>query len=143
MKNNQQDLREKRRYLESYQDLLQDFIRERDDFEYWRALAYSISATTLDPTGVPNTSHSNFRPVDKYLEISERCKERSEELDEKKREIIDAVNQLDERYERAVLKLHYIDDIGFHDISNKLFLNLDYVYRLHIRGLKNFVIPEK
>lgn len=143
MRNESQTLTEKRRYLESYQDLRQDFIREKDDYEYWKALAYTVSAAHLDPSGVPNTSHSNFRPVDKYLEISERCKERSDELDRKKREIIDAVNQLEERNERAVLKFHYIDDMGFHDISNKLFLNLDYVYRLHIRGLKNFVIPRK
>lgn len=135
-------IKKNRRYLESYLELKRDFLREKDEANFWRAVAYNVSASKLDESGVTKTSYSNFSPIDKYLEVSERCEERAEQIDKKRKEIVAAIDSLEASKQREVLKLHYIDDYGFYDIANILVLNLDYVYRLHNNGLKSFIIPE-
>lgn len=136
-------VKEKRKYLESYQELILEFNREMSDADFWYAKAYSIGASKLDESGVTKTSFGNFKPIDKYLEISERCINRAEEIDKRKLNILNAINRIDKQVYRKVLTLHYVDDYGFHDISNKLFLNQDYVYHVHSRALKEFEIPKE
>lgn len=132
----------KKKYLERYLELKEDVEREDKDAGYWKEKAYSISAIRLDLSGVRSHNHSNYRPIDKYLEIAERCALMGEKMQNEKEEIIAAINTLDNTNQRIVLKLRYVSGLDFLEIAQRLGYTIGNVFKIHRKALDNFVIPE-
>lgn len=135
-------VREKKEYLNSYRELKEEYLREKEESEFWHSLAYSVSASKMDESGVTKTSISNFQPVDVYLDLEEKCKEHARELYKQKTEIREAINRIDNSIYRDVLKKHYIYNYSFRYIEKQMFLGEGYVYKLHAKAINAFEIPK-
>ena len=132
----------KKRYLKQYLELKNLVEQEAEDAGYWKEIATSVSATKLDLSGVRSHNVSNYNPIDKFLEIAERCAELGELAQAKKEEIQQAIFLVDDANCRIVLEMRYLRGLQFFEIAKRMRYSLDNIFKLHRKALELFEVPK-
>lgn len=135
---------EKKQWLSRYQELMEIVEEEADEAGYWKEKAFSLSSQKLDPSGVTSTSrNSNMTDhIVKFLYLASECAKHAEEAEKSKQEIVDAINGVDNKDCRRVLRYRYIKSYSYFDIARKMKYSNRMVYYLHKKGLNLLNIPK-
>ena len=62
---------------------------------------------------------------------------------DQRREIIEAIDELDDRRVAEVMESVYIDGLDMYDISDSTGYSIRHVYRLYLQGLDAIEIPQQ
>lgn len=114
--------------------------REAEDAGYWREKAYNIGIPSLENFGI--RSANRFSPIDKFLDLAERCAQRGVELERKKEEILEAINKVSDPNYRKVLKCRYISGHDLLRVAEEIGYSPGRTYHLHREALEKFNIPK-
>lgn len=76
------------------------------------------------------------------IELQDRINRLILKAKEQKGEIIEAIDELDDRRVAEVLESIYIDGLDMYDISDQTGYSVRHVYRLYIQGLNNIELPQ-
>lgn len=119
-----------------------DMMKLRCD-EYDR-LANSIPGPCLDRVGSSGTRNLEapfVKWIYKKLDLEEEMKQVQKKLDEKRTEIITAIEALTDENQKSVLMLRYISLMGFNEICEKMFYSLSTIKRWHREGVEKIKVP--
>lgn len=137
-------IKAKERYLSKYLELKYEVMEQEMEASFWHEKAYSIPAVNfLKFEGSKTNAISHHNPIDRFLEIADRCMELASKANEKRAEIKAAIDQLDNRKHRLVLSLKYINDMENYAIAEELHYSESHVRRLIREAIKRFEIPKQ
>ena len=135
---------DKKRWLSSYRELVQEVEEETRLAGYWQEKASCLSAPQLSFT--PSKSSNNKGMADyviEFLDIAQYCSELANEANKKKIQILNTINQIEEPDYRQVLKMYYIGDKNFREIAESMHYSIDWIKRLHLKALEVIEIPKE
>lgn len=130
----------KKRYLEVYSDLIEEVEREVEKAGYWKEKAYSVSGVDLTNMGIRSSNPSY--PIDKFLELSEKCAKMAIEAEKKRLKIMEEINKVEDQCCRQFLLYRYVDRLSLKSIAVKMNFSLSYIRHLHLKALKKFNLPK-
>lgn len=77
------------------------------------------------------------------IELRDRINRLMLKAQEQKREIIEAIDELDDRRVAEVMESIYIEGLDMYDISDHTGYSIRHVYRLYIQGLDEIEVPRQ
>lgn len=135
--------REKRKWLNRYSELMEIVEEETSKAGYWKEKAHGLSAVQLELSGVHSTNKSDMgNYIVKFLDLAENCSKLAEEAERCKKEIIDAIEKIEDKNSRIVLRYRYILFLTYPEIAKRMNYSMTRIYELHRNGLKLLEIPE-
>lgn len=81
--------------------------------------------------------------VTKIVALQDKIKDEIDKLVDLKTEIHTVIEQVENKDERLLLRLRYIEYMRWEEISLRMTLSLRYVMKIHTEALGNVKIPEK
>ena len=135
--------REKRLWLNSYRDLMEEVERETRDAGYWRDKAQNLSPPKYDLSG-----SSSFNPhkiedcLAEFLDLAKSCSQKAAEAERQKKLIIGAISKLEDPSQRKILRLRYIELKPIIECAKTLGYSTRSVYRIQNKAIKLLEVPE-
>lgn len=134
----------KKKWLLQYQELKLEVEREAEDAGYWQDKAKSLSSPQLDNYGIRSANPmSSADYIVKFLDIARDCAELGKQAQERKNEIVAAIDKIENQEHRIILKMIYIDDLNMVQICQRLHYGMRWVKQLHADALDALIIPDR
>ncbi len=77
------------------------------------------------------------------IELQDRINKLVQKSKAQRREIIEAIDELDDRRVAEVMESVYIDGLDMYDISDSTGYSIRHVYRLYLQGLDAIKVPQQ
>lgn len=91
----------------------------------------------------PQTTNRADRMIVRHMEVGEDIERLTKEADKVRREIMRAINLLDDPNQAQVLRYRYINGLRLGDIALQFHYSISGIYKLHSKGIANITIPGK
>lgn len=131
----------KRAWLKGYRGLCAEYKALLEERGRWAASATKCTATWSDmPKGGSGTDKVQ-RSVDKLADIDAQISAQLERIELLRGQIESAIDELEDSRQRAVLRLRYINDLSYEEISYKLHYNIRWLRRLEHAALEKLELP--
>lgn len=117
-------------------DVLEDRLAKIDD------RLYSMRRSIISDMPKGGKGKDTVELIGDKLEISQDINERLSEAYEKKRQIENAIDSMENDRLSVILSLKYIDGLTLEEIADKLHYSNSHMGVLHRQALDEFVIPE-
>lgn len=131
---------DKKQWLLQYRELMEEVERETSDAGYWKDKAYGLGAVTWDNLGIKNSTHTI--PLEKFLELAEKCERLANKAQLKKEQILEAIEQVEDDVCQRFLKFRYIDGLKYYQIAERMDYSIDHLYKINKRAITLFEIPK-
>lgn len=134
---------DKKKWLLSYHELMQDVEAEAERAGYWQERARSLHGVVIEPTGVRSSSRRTIHDCsDNFMDLARHCTELADMAERKKNEILAAIDKLENPEERQVLKMFYLRNKNFREIAEVMHYSIGWVSHAHLRALEKIQVPE-
>lgn len=134
--------KEKKLWLSSYSELMEQVEEETRMAGYWQDKARSLSSPVLSLAPSKSADRKGMADyVVEFLQIAEYCSELANKANEKKKEILAAIDKIEDPNCRQVLRMYYLEKKNLRQIAEKMHYSIDWVKRLHIHALELIEIP--
>ena len=145
MKNkNRGAFHEKKKWLASYQELIEEIEVETTQAGYWQDKAISLTAPQLSLAPAKSAEKITMPDcVVNFLDIAKHCSEMADLAHHKKAEICEAINSLDDPDCRQLLKMHYIGGKNFLEIAETMHYTVRWIKKIHNRALSAIEMPKE
>lgn len=135
------NLAEKKRYLQSYYNLIKEIAELDMQISELREDIQSTKQVLND--GMPRCNRvadlSDYIARLDELEIEHRAKRL--QIHKKRMEIEAAIYKMEDSVEKLLLKLRYLQRLHWENISKTIKLSIMQAHRIHTKALKNLEIP--
>lgn len=135
------NLAEKKRYLQSYYNLIKEIAELDMKISELREDIRSTKQVLNDgmPRGNRVADLSDYIARLDELEIEHRAKRL--QIRKKRMEIEAAIDKMEDSVEKLLLKLRYLQRLHWENISKTIKLSIMQAHRIHTKALKNLEIP--
>lgn len=134
---------EKRLWLNRYYELMEIVEEETSKAGYWKEKATLLSSVKLDLSGIRSTGKSDLgNYVARFLDLADECSKLAKAAEVCKREIIEAIEKIDDENCRIVLRYRYILFLQYPEIAKRMNYSMTRIYELHRKGLELLEIPK-
>ena len=89
-----------------------------------------------------NTEAPFIRTIEKIMELETTIRNKVAQLVDLKKEINAALDNVEDKKERILLKYRYLGNRTWEDIAEEMGVSYRTVHRIHASALRNFKIPE-
>lgn len=124
---------------------LENFIRfEKEEIEYWQEVASSVSSPGFEEhyNATRNTEAPFVKTVYKIMEYQDKLNAKLNKLIQLKEEIREVIDAVEDSDERAVLQYRYLKNYSWARIGDIMVADERTVRRWHNKALSHVVIPE-
>lgn len=127
-------------YLSSIHWLEKQIEYERRELEHWRELSMSVQAVSYEPHYGSNkpVDAPFIRCLEKKAEAEEKIRRDTERLVQRKSDVIDTLQKIDDVDCRSVLEMRYLSHCTWEEISETLHYSVRWIYKLHGHALVEF-----
>lgn len=127
-------------YLSSIHWLEKQIEYERRELEHWRELSMSVQAVSYEPHYGSNkpVDAPFIRCLEKKAEAEEKIRRDTERLVQRKSDVIDTLQKIDDVDCRSVLEMRYLSHRTWEKISETLHYSVRWIYKLHGHALVEF-----
>ena len=133
-------------YLSQVQKLEYKIGRMKLRAEEYERLSLSLPGQNYDGVRVDGTRNLDA-PFVKWLmkkcDLEQEIRVLEERLVNLKAEIMLCIESISNEDYKSVLVLHYIENIGWRDIAERLYVSEATIFRWHRQGLNEIVVPKK
>lgn len=133
-------------YLSQVQKLEYKIGRMKLRAEEYERLSLSLPSQNYDGVRVDGTRNLDA-PFVKWLmkkcDLEQEIRALEERLVNLKAEIMLCIESISNEDYKSVLVLHYIENIGWRDIAERLYVSEATIFRWHRQGLNEIVVPKK
>lgn len=134
---------EKKEYLWSYLPLVNEIRYLEEQIAVFQKEMTSVKAQRYEE----HIKGSNALDLSNVFEKEEKLLQkwmtaRSKKI-EKCSEIYFQIEQMEDKTEKAVLNMHYLQRLSFDKVAGKLGFSLRQIYRIHGRALEHFELPDR
>lgn len=133
-------------YLSQVQKLEYKIGRMKLRAEEYERLSLSLPGQNYDGVRVDGTRNLDA-PFVKWLmkkcDLEQEIRALEERLVNLKAEIMLCIESISNEDYKSVLVLHYIENIGWRDIAERLYVSEATIFRWHRQGLNEIVVPKK
>lgn len=130
-------VKEKKQYLTNFKAINANIERLQNDLVRWWCLATKCSS---DYSDIPKSSLKGNDKIQTAVEMMERISCEIEKFIFLKNNVEDSINTIDDEDLKLILRYRYIDGLKWAEISDKMMLNIRWIYRLHNRALERIKI---
>lgn len=133
-------------YLSQVQKLEYKIGRMKLRAEEYERLSLSLPGQNYDGVRVDGTRNLDA-PFVKWLmkkcDLEQEIRALEERLVNLKAEIMLCIESISNEDYKSVLVLHYIENIGWREIAERLYVSEATIFRWHRQGLNEIVVPKK
>lgn len=133
-------------YLSQVQKLEYKIGRMKLRAEEYERLSLSLPSQNYDGVRVDGTRNLDA-PFVKWLmkkcDLEQEVRALEERLVNLKAEIMLCIESISNEDYKSVLMLHYIENIGWREIAERLYVSEATIFRWHRQGLNEIVVPKK
>lgn len=133
-------------YLSQVQKLEYKIGRMKLRAEEYERLSLSLPSQNYDGVRVDGTRNLDA-PFVKWLmkkcDLEQEIRALEERLVNLKAEIMLCIESISNEDYKSVLVLHYIENIGWREIAERLYVSEATIFRWHRQGLNEIVVPKK
>ena len=124
------------KYLSRYRKIDRQIDQLLEDQSRWWERALKITPTLSQVPGGGGDGSPIERPMDKVLEIEAEINREIDELRITQREILEILNQLEDRNLKTLMKYRYISGLTWEKIAEKMDCSRQWATRLHGTALQ-------
>lgn len=126
---------DKKKWLLSYREAKEDAERAYERAERLRCKVHGLSREISDMPRNPSPERADEKMVHLIMIIDE-WRDLEEKAEEKARQVLAAINEIEDSDVRRVMKCYYIECLTGHEIAKKLSMDESNVWRLRKKGIE-------
>ena len=130
----------KKEFLQRYLANEKEITRLENELESWESRAERVTACFNNIRGGSGDDRLQYA-VDMLCELRAALYDRLVDSTELRLEIERCISQVDDSRLRLIMEYHYIDDMIWEEVADKMHLESRWLMRLHNRALDMIVIP--
>ena len=136
-----QNRNSKKEFLQRYIANEKEISRLEDELENWESRAERVTACFNHICGGSGDDRLQYA-VDMLCELRAALYDRLVDSTEIRLEIEGCLSQIEDSRLKLIMEYHYIDDMIWEDVAEKMNLESRWLMRLHNRALDMIVIPD-
>ena len=132
----------KKEFLQSYSANEKEIARLEDELESWESRAERVTACFDHIRGSSGDDRIQYA-VDMLCELRAALYDRLVDSTEIRLDIERCLEQLNDPRLKLIMEYHYIDDMKWEDVADKMNIEYRWLMRLHNRALDSITVPDR